>query len=156
DQIAVWEKRWQAARDCLLGPSPGSSRTSEALGIRELTPDPWDRSKCTPLVAKLTRGGVPDTGIEEVEASWATLDHAAATAAKSSASHVSAGAPLVDDPLPAALDALDTARDGVRAAAGLSAEHRGGSPLSAAQVVELSDAGEAVLELAPAGLPSAH
>src|SRR5690242_4841460 len=56
DEIVAWEARFKAARDCLLGPKPGSAKTSEALAIREMAPDPWDRGKCTPLISKLTRG----------------------------------------------------------------------------------------------------
>jgi hypothetical protein len=44
-EITAWETRFQGARDCLLGKSPGSSRTSEALAIREMAPDPWERGK---------------------------------------------------------------------------------------------------------------
>ncbi|HEX7703499.1 MAG TPA: hypothetical protein VF403_22320, partial [Kofleriaceae bacterium] len=42
-EIDRWEARWKSARDCLLGPTPGSSKTSEALAIREMNPDPWNR-----------------------------------------------------------------------------------------------------------------
>src|SRR6185369_9686150 len=69
-QVSAWEVRWKAAHDCLLGPSPGSTKTSEALAIREMTPDPWDRGKCTPLVSKLSRGDAPDTGLPDVEEAW--------------------------------------------------------------------------------------
>ena len=37
EEIAEWETRYQDARDCLLGKSPGSAKTSEALAIREDT-----------------------------------------------------------------------------------------------------------------------
>src|SRR5688572_1894060 len=67
DEIASWEKRYQEARGCLLGKSPGSAKTSEALAIREMAPDPWDRGKCTPLVSKLSRGLSNDTGIVAIE-----------------------------------------------------------------------------------------
>src|SRR5512138_1479552 len=62
-EIATWEARYQEARACLLGKSPGSPKTSEALAIREMAPDPWDRGRCTPLVSKLSRGNGNDTGV---------------------------------------------------------------------------------------------
>ena len=46
EELAGWEKRYQETRACLLGKNPGSSKTSEALAIREMvgnTDDPWDR-----------------------------------------------------------------------------------------------------------------
>ncbi len=55
-EIVAWETRWAQARDCLLGPSPGSSKTGEALAIREMSPDPWNRGSCTALISKLNRG----------------------------------------------------------------------------------------------------
>ena len=70
DEVVAWEQRWKAARDCLLGPAPGSSKTSEALAIRELSPDPWNRGSCTPLISKLSRGDAPDTGLAPVERAW--------------------------------------------------------------------------------------
>src|SRR5512139_985450 len=67
DEVAGWEARFTAARDCLLGKTPGSAKTSEALAIHEMAPDPWDRGRCTPLIGKLTRGEADDTGIPAVE-----------------------------------------------------------------------------------------
>ena len=87
-EITGWETRFTAARDCLLGKSPASAKTSEALAIREMAPDPWDRGKCTPLVSKLSRGEAPDTGIPEIEKAWAELDKAAQKAAFAFADHV--------------------------------------------------------------------
>src|SRR4051812_25658170 len=61
-EVTAWESRWGLARDCLLGKTPGSAKTSEALAIHEMSPDPWDRGRCTPLIGKLTRGEADDTG----------------------------------------------------------------------------------------------
>src|SRR5512146_2738888 len=80
-EVTAWDARFVAARDCLLGKRPGSSKTSEALAIREMAPDPWDRGRCTPLISKLTRGDAPDTGIAEIEAEWLEIDKAASKAA---------------------------------------------------------------------------
>src|SRR5437868_9364905 len=88
-QVTDWETRWTAARSCLLGAKPGSSRTSEAIAIRELTPDPWDRKSCTALIAKLTRGDMPGTGLDAVENAWVEVDRAATKAATAFATHIS-------------------------------------------------------------------
>src|SRR5438874_6593647 len=88
DEIDRWEDRWKAARACLLGPTPGSSKTSEALAMREMSPDPWERGSCTSLIAKLSRGESPESGLPEVERAWAELDSAAGKAAQAFATHV--------------------------------------------------------------------
>src|SRR5262249_25653525 len=88
DEINGWEARYQGARDCLLGKSPGSSKTSEALAIHEMAPDPWDRGKCTPLISKLSRGVSNDSGIDRIETAWTDLDKAAHKAALAFATHV--------------------------------------------------------------------
>jgi hypothetical protein len=163
DEVTAWEARWKAARDCLMGPKPASSKTSEALAVREMLPDPWQRSTCTPLISKLTRGDAPDTGIAAIEAAWTDLDKAAAKAAGAFATHVSA--PVLDrDPLPAALDNLDAARAKLRAAAHLPPATGGGSPLPAATILALADGKEPLvgldLETTTQGtfgaIPSAH
>ena len=121
DEITGWETRFTAARACLLGPHPGSSKTSEARAIREMAPDPWDRGSCTPLISKLSRGETPDSrgSARAVEAAWNDLDHTATKAALAFATHVGSSTTLKLDPLPAALDALDVARGKLRAAAEL-------------------------------------
>jgi hypothetical protein len=163
DEITAWEARWQAARDCLMGPKPASSKTSEALAVREMLPDPWQRDPCTALISKLTRGEAPDTGYPAIEAAWTDLDKAAAKAASAFATHVSA--PVLDrDPLPAALDNLDAARAKLRASAGLPAAPGSGSPLPAATILALADGKEPLtgldLETTTEGstgdVPSAH
>lgn len=159
DEITAWEARWQAARDCLMGPKPASSKTSEALAVREMLPDPWQRSTCTPLISKLTRGDAPDTGYAAIEGAWTDLDKAAAKAASAFAIHVSA--PVLDkDPLPAALDNLDAARAKLRSSAGLPPSAGGGATLPAATSVPLADVTSLDLETTEEGLsgavPSAH
>lgn len=158
-EITAWEARWQAARDCLMGPKPASSKTSEALAVREMLPDPWQRNTCTAMISKLTRGDAPDTGFVAIEAAWTDLDKAAAKAASAFATHVSA--PVLDkDPLPAALDNLDAARAKLRASADLPAATGGGATLPAATTIPLPDVTGLDLEASQEGLngavPSAH
>lgn len=156
EEIVAWEARYQEARGCLLGKTPGSTKTSEALAIREMAPDPWDRGKCTPLVSKLSRGIANDTGVEAVEAAWLELDEAAKQAALAFAKHVGSSTTLATDPLPGALDALDSARDKLRGAAKLSAITQTGTPLAPAEIVALADGKEPVTDLEVSALPSAH
>lgn len=155
-EIATWEARYQDARACLLGKSPGSIKTSEALAIREMAPDPWDRGRCTPLVSKLTRGIANDTGVEAVEAAWTDLDKTAQAAAVAFAKHVASSTTQTEDPLPAALDALDAARTRLRTAAKLPATTQTGTALSPAQIVPLVDGTDPVTELTIDAVPSAH
>lgn len=156
NEIKDWEARYQGVRDCLLGKSPGSAKTSEALAIREMAPDPWDRGKCTPLVSKLSRGLSNDTGIQTIETAWVDLDKAAKKAALAFATHVGSSTTLVDDPLPAALDALDAARIKLRETAKLSTAPHTGKTLVAAQLVPLADGNEPLTNLLVDVLPSAH
>jgi len=156
DEIAGWEKRFQGVRDCLLGKTPGSSKTSEALAIREMAPDPWDRGRCTPLISKLNRGEAPDTGIRAIEDAWINLDKAASKAALAFARHVSESTTLEIDPLPDALDNLDTARQALRASAKMAAAPIAGKPLTAAQVLPLKDGEHNLLNLIVDTIPSAH
>ena len=155
-EIDGWEGRWKSARDCLLGPTPGSSKTSEALAIREMNPDPWNRGSCTPLISKLSRGDEPDTGLKAVEAAWVELDRAATKAAGAFATHIVSSTVLKDDPLPAALDALDAARDELRAAAEMPVLAQTGKPLHAAQIVPVTDGDATITELRVETKPSAH
>jgi hypothetical protein len=155
EEIAGWETRWAAARGCLLGPTPASSKTAEALAIREMMPDPWNGGTCTPLISKLTRGDAVDSGVVDVEHAWAELDQAAAKAAAAFATHVAAPK-LDDDPLPDALDALDAARAKLRTAAKLPPAESTGKSLPTAQVVPITDRDEPVQELDLEALPSAH
>src|SRR3569623_294682 len=163
EEITAWEARWQAARDCLMGPKPASNKTSEALAMREMQPDPWKGDTCTALISKLTRGSAPDTGNPAVEAAWVDLDKAAAKSATAFATHVSA--PVLDkDPLPTALDNLDAARAKLRDAAGLQPAPGTGNTLPAATAIALTDGKdpiasfdlEASVEHASGGVPSAH
>ena len=155
-EIAGWEARYQDARRCLLGTSPGSTKTSEALAIREMAPDPWDRKSCTPLVSKLSRGIANDTGVEAVEAAWLDLDKAAQQAALAFATHVGSSTTVAEDPLPRALDDLDAARGRLRDAAKLPAAAQAGTPLAPAEIVALVDGKEPVTNLTIDAAPSAH
>ncbi|MGE5186128.1 MAG: hypothetical protein ACM31C_28930 [Acidobacteriota bacterium] len=155
-EILAWETRWAQARDCLLGPSPGSSRTGEALAIREMSPDPWNRGSCTSLISKLNRGDAPDSGLPAVEHAWNDLDAAAAKAATAFATHVAESTTLEHDPLPEALDDLDTARAKLREAAELPPAAGKGKPLPAAQILELADGKEPLHELIVESVPSSQ
>ncbi|MEO6772401.1 MAG: hypothetical protein ABI467_05190 [Kofleriaceae bacterium] len=155
-EITRWEQRFTAVRDCLLGPTPGSQKTSEALAIREMTPDPWNRSACTPLIGKLSRGDEPDTGIKEVEVAWVELDKAAGRAASAFATHVMSATTLKQDPLPAALDELDAARTALREAAGMPGLEQAGKPLRAATIVPITDGDATINKLEVQTKPSAH
>ncbi len=156
DEIAAWEKRFQEARECLLGKTPGSAKTSEALAIREMTRDPWERSRCTPLISKLTRGQGADTGIPTVETAWNELDKTALKAASAFARHVSESTTLEHDPLPESLDALDAARNKLREAAKLDAAASSGKSLEAAQTLPILDGTVKLTTLSVDSMPSAH
>jgi hypothetical protein len=155
-EIDGWEMRWKAARDCLLGPTPGSSKTSEALAIREMNPDPWNRGTCTPLISKLNRGDEPDTGIKDIEAAWVELDKSAGRAAGAFATHIASSTTLKDDPLPTALDQLDAARVELRKAAAMPAIEQSGKPLRAAQIIAITDGDAPIKEVSVETKPSAH
>lgn len=155
-EVTGWEARWGLARDCLLGKAPGSAKTSEALAIHEMSPDPWDRGHCTPLISKLTRGEADDTGIPAIERAWNDLDKAAQKAAAAFATHVGSSTTIINDPLPAALDALDAARADLRKSAKLPPTTQAGGALVSAQVLPLMDGNEPVTSLEVDAIPSAH
>jgi hypothetical protein len=155
-EIEGWETRYQEARACLLGAKPLSTKTSEALAIREMAPDPWDRNKCTPLVSKLSRGLSNETGVDEVEAAWTELDKSAQAAAVAYAKHVASITTKGEDPLPSALDALDAARAKLRAVAELPKDQVVGAALAPLQLVPVADGKEPVIELFMETVPSAH
>ena len=154
-EVTAWETRWSATRACLLGPTPGSTKTSEALAIRELAPDPWDRAGCAALMAKLNRGGADDSGLTLVEHAWSTVDHAASKAAGAFATHITSPSTAAD-PLPAALDELDAARAALRATVKLSVVAQTGATLMSAKLVPISDGEHQMTELRLRALPSAH
>jgi len=156
EEINRWEERWDAARACLLGPTPGSTKTSEALAIREMNPDPWNRGSCTPLISKLSRGDEPDTGLKDVEAAWVDVDKVATKAAGAFATHIASSTILKDDPLPAALDELDAARAALRASAGMPALAQTGTKLVDAKIIRIEDGKSALEELTVDTKPSAH
>jgi hypothetical protein len=123
-EVLDWGKRLDAARACLLGPAPASGNSAEALAVREMTPDPWDRATCTKLIGKLSRGVADDTGMMPVEHAWMSIDRAAAKVATAFLDHVDpSGVPFEkrtkESPLPAALEELDTAHADLRKAASM-------------------------------------
>ncbi len=124
DEVLAWEARLDGVHRCLFGDKPASSRSAEALAVRELAPDVWDRVSCTKLIGKLSRGIAEDTGIMKVEHAWMSVDRAASRVANAFASHVdpTGEAPArrgKGSPLPQALDELDAARAALREAAGM-------------------------------------
>src|SRR5215212_3594953 len=87
-EIARWEERLAAARACLLGEAPASSDTREALAIRGLSPDPWNRGTCTQLISRLSRGETEDTGMPAVEDAWRALERAAGKVGSAFLAHI--------------------------------------------------------------------
>jgi len=162
-EIAAWDARWLEARTCLLGPRPASSKVSEALAVRELSPDPWERKTCTKPVSQLSRGVATDTRVAEVEAAWPEIDRAASRLAASFISHVDPAGQAAPgdamrrqpDPLPVALDELEAAYAKLRAAAKLppAPPPQGTAPLPLAAIVPIELDGARVLTLQDA-LPS--
>lgn len=107
------------------------------------------------MIGKLSRGEAPDTGLPRVELAWSALDKAATAAATAYATHVAGDSPS-SDPLPAALDKLDAARTGLRAAAGMAAETATGKPLPPASLVPIALGGTPLAGLELTNAPSAH
>lgn len=155
-EITAWETKFQEARGCLLGKTPRSAKTSEALAIREMAPDPWERGRCTPLISKLNRGSAPDTGVPAVEQAWQALEKSASKAALAFARHVSESTTLKEDPLPAALDDLDGARRALRVAAKMPVAEDAGKPLVAAELLPITDGADGLTNLTVDAIPSAH
>lgn len=161
EEIIGWETRLAAAHTCLFGDKPASVKPGEALAVRELAPDPWDRASCTKLVGKLSRGLADDTGLMKIEHAWMTVDRAAAKVANAFASHVDPSGDAFDkrrddSPLPAALDELEAARADLRAAAGMEPyAGRGTASLPAAETIALKDGNDRVSTLSAWLLPSA-
>ena len=160
-EIVSWEARVAAVHTCLFGDKPASAKPGEALAVRELAPDPWDRANCTKLVGKISRGIAEDTGLLPVEHAWMTVDRAAAKAANAFASHVDPDGDGIDkrraeSPLPAALDELETARAELRASAGMD-PYRGrvAASLPAAEVIAVKDGNDRVGSLTAWLIPSA-
>lgn len=158
-EIAAWDARWMEARACLLGPKPASAKVSEALAVRELSPDPWERKTCTKLISQLSRGVATDTRVGEVEAAWPAIDRAASKVAASFISHVDPGGDGMrkkPDPLPVALDELEAAYAQLRAAAKLppAPAPAGTAPLPEAELVPVAIEGQRVLRLLEPLLPS--
>jgi hypothetical protein len=151
-EILAWDARWIQMRSCLLGASPGSSKVSEALAIRELSPDPWERKTCTQLVSQLSRGEAEDTRVPAVEEAWRVLDKAAGKVAVSFISHVDPGGDAMrkkPDPLPVALDELEAAYGALRATAELPPVKApmDGKPLPAAQIIPVAFDGKRILSI---------
>lgn len=158
-EIVAWEARLAEVRACLLGEHPASAKAREALAVRELSPDPWNRGTCSKLIGKLSRGVAEDTGMMKVEHAWMTIDRAAAKVATAFASHVDPGGDVpehrVEDPLPQALEELDAAQAELHAAAGMDPPPAlAGASLPTAEVIPLMAGNLPVTELADWRLPS--
>jgi hypothetical protein len=159
-EIARWEERLAAARACLLGDAPASPRIREALAIRELSPDPWNRGSCTQLISRLSRGETEDTGLPAVEDAWRGLERAAGVVGAAFLAHVDPmGEPAENrkpDALPLALEGLDAAYTQLRTAAGLPppAARAAAPPLPPAEIIPLHDGDKPVTELASWTMPT--
>ena len=160
-EIEAWETRLAAVHTCLFGDKPASAKPGEALAVRELAPDLWDRANCTKLVGRISRGIAEDTGLLKVEHAWMTVDRAAAKAANAFASHVDPDGDGIDkrgkdSPLPAALDELETARAELRESAGMEPYvGRVTASLPAAEVIAVKDGNDRVASLSAWLIPSA-
>jgi hypothetical protein len=155
-EVTRWEARWWAARECILGKVPPSAKIREALAIHEMVPGPWEPAKCSKLVAALTRGDAPDSGIDEIEAAWHKLDKVATAAAQAYTLHISPATKVADDPFPLALEALDEEHASLRRVAKLPPLAETGATLREAQVVPILFDGHHVTELEVESIPSAH
>jgi hypothetical protein len=167
-EVTRWEERLGAARRCLLGDAPRSPSTREAIAIRELSPDPWDRGTCTQLISRLSRGESEDTGLPAVEEAWRGIERAAGRVGAAFLAHVDpageptkaaagepAGRPRTDA-LPEALDALDAAYAALRAATGMMPppSRAAPPPLPAAELIPLRDGDRPVRALASWTMPT--
>jgi hypothetical protein len=159
-EVERWEERLGAARACLLGDAAGSRGTREALAIRELSPDPWNRGTCTQLISRLSRGETEDTGMPAVEEAWRGLERAAGATGAAFLAHVDPmGEPAENrkpDALPLALEGLAAAHAQLRAAAGLPPPpaRAAAPPLPAIELVPLRDGDAPVTELASWTMPT--
>ncbi|HSK02667.1 MAG TPA: hypothetical protein VK932_15555, partial [Kofleriaceae bacterium] len=159
-ELARWEERLAAARGCLLGESPASANTREALALRELSPDPWNRGTCTQLISTLSRGETEDTGLPAVEAAWRELERAAGKVGAAFLAHVDPmGEPAKDrtpDRLPVALAELDAAHAVLREAVDLPPPEAraAGSQLPPAVLVPLRDGDQPIRELSSWTMPT--
>ena len=158
-EIIAWDTRWIEMRNCLLGQTPGSAKVSEALAIRELSPDPWERKTCTQLVSQLSRGEAEDTRVHAVEEAWRVLDKASSKVAVSFVSHVDPGGDAMrkkPDPLPVALDELEAAYGALRKAAELGPVKApmDAKPLPAAQIVPVKLGDKRILSIQEPYVPS--
>jgi hypothetical protein len=158
-EIIAWDARWIEMRNCLLGQTPGSSRVSEALAIRELSPDPWERKSCTQLISQLSRGEAEDTRVPAVEEAWRVIDKAAGRVAVSFVSHVDPGGDAMrkkPDPLPVALDELEAAYGALRAAAELGPVKppMNTKPIPNAQIIPVAFGDKRILSIQEPYIPS--
>lgn len=158
-EIIAWDARWIEMRNCLLGQTPGSSKVSEALAIRELSPDPWERKTCTQLISQLSRGEAEDTRVPAVEEAWRVIDKAAGKVAVSFVSHVDPGGDAMrkkPDPLPVALDELEAAYGALRAAAELGPVKppTNTKPIPNAQIIPVTFGEKRVLSIQEPYIPS--
>jgi hypothetical protein len=158
-EIIAWDARWIEMRNCLLGQTPGSSKVSEALAIRELSPDPWERKSCTQLVSQLSRGEAEDTRVPAVEEAWRVIDKAAGKVAVSFVSHVDPGGDAMrkkPDPLPDALDELEAAYGALRAAAELGPVKppTNTKPIPSAQIIPVMLGDKRILSIQEPYIPS--
>jgi hypothetical protein len=146
------EVQWLAARACLVGGHPRSTRTSEALSIRELLNEHWDPPECARQLDALARTAEPDSAPLEVRAAARELDLAASAAAATIALKAGSTDPARD----AALDRLDAAHAAWIAAGGPVGASPPNASLVQATVVPLVDGADPITDIVMTERPSAH
>ena len=129
-QVQDWEKRWLAARTCILGDPPLAADAADALALSELASGSLasNATDCTPAVSSITR---PEGAAvaDDVEAAFAEVQAAIPAVAKAYAFRISSEPDEIDRrvaELGIAITALDAAHDRLRSVAGLGALDRGG------------------------------
>jgi len=153
-EVREWDARWNAARECLLGPKPASAKTAEALAIKELTAEKVEHGACTSRIANISRKDGPETGIDEVEGAWSAVDAATSKFAREYATNVTREGDN-GEKLGEALSKLDAAHDRLLSAVELPAPKREGGTLPAATIVPIRDGKTPLKELRIDMLPSA-
>jgi hypothetical protein len=144
EEVSAWAKRWDAARDCLVGPDPRSSDGHEAVLLREAlaTGDVVDELReCAEEVRVLRRAAGYNAGAE-IEAAWTELEKAIDRIVEAHALRTAKtpdrSAPELRVMLGQAVAAVDLSYARMRERADMGADHPDGHPLptlSAGRVV---------------------
>lgn len=154
-QVETWEAHWKEARTCMLGERPLADTFAHSLLARELSMGTTQEAigDCTRPMGQLTRPPGNNTGMDGVEEAWQTVDKLAIEAAQAYVIHLRE--PLNDGKLPAAMEALASARAALRRQVKLSAEDTAMGPAPHALAMQpLEVQGQPLTELVL--LPSAE